>query len=176
MKLISLSVTVCLAILLSACATRPPLITVSQVNLKRYSGKWYEIARTPNWFERKCVANVSAEYIPLPDGSIKVVNTCLCKNSKSCRAIGRAAIVPGSKNAKLKVTFFSPFWGHYWIIGLDEKNYQWALVGEPSRKYLWILARQPTISSALYEGIATIAAAKGYDTSQLKKTPQTRLR
>lgn len=160
-------------ILVSGCASRPTLPTVGAVDLRRYAGKWYEIAANPAWFERKCVGGVTAEYTPQPDGSIRVVNRCRTADGSVAETSGRATVVPGSGNARLKVTFGVPFVsGDYWIIGLDEKNYRWALVGEPRRRYLWILAREPQISEALYREIAARAAALGYDPARLRRTRQ----
>lgn len=162
------AVLVCL--FLGACASRPPLATVKRVDLKRYAGTWHEIARYPNYFQRHCAENVTAEYVAQTDGSIKVINSCLQKNGKKEQAIGRATVVPGSGNAKLKVSFFGPFTGDYWVIGLDEKNYSWAVVGHPSRKYLWILAREKQLPSKTYESILQLIRDRGYDTGKLMKT------
>ena len=159
------------AILLCSCAGGPPLKTVSQVDLKRYSGKWHEIARYPNFFQRNCAGQVTAEYRPNPDGSIAVVNQCTRKNGSIDKVVGRATVVPNSGNARLKVSFGGPFAGDYDIIGLDP-NYQWALVGHPSRKYLWILARRPAISEKLYAQIVQSAVEQGYDAGRIVKTPQ----
>lgn len=157
--------------LLSGCAASRPLATVPEVDLKRYGGDWHEIARYPNWFQRKCTGAVTASYSPLPDGAIRVVNACREADGSKKSVQGRATVVPDSGNAKLKVSFFGPFTGEYWIIGLD-KNYQWALVGHPSRKYLWILARQPGMNEKLYERLVTLAVEKGYDAGKIVRTPQ----
>jgi len=160
-----------IGLLLSGCASRPPLTTVASVDLARYSGKWFEIAKYPNFFERNCVGQTTAEYLPNPDGSIRVVNRSAGKNGKPMCVDGRAAVVPGSDNTKLRVSFGGPFAGAYWIIGLDEKNYSWAVVGHPSRQFLWVLARQPELPDATYCQILELIAAKGYDIAQLKKNP-----
>lgn len=157
--------------LLSGCATSRPLATVPHVDLKRYSGDWHEVARYPNWFQRKCTGAVTASYSPLPDGAIRVVNSCRRANGSQDSIQGRATVVPGSGNAKLKVSFFGPFTGDYWIIGLD-KDYQWALVGHPSRKYLWILARQPGMSDKLYNRLVALAVKQGYQAANIMRTPQ----
>lgn len=151
----------------AGCATQPPLATVKQVDPKRYSGRWYEVARYPNWFQRDCAGEVTAEYTPLPSGAIRVVNTCQTSKGTPKSIVGQASVVPGSGNARLKVSFFGPFSGDYWIIGLDEKNYSWALVGHPSRKYLWILSRQPGMSDALYQKIVGLAAKNGYSAGRI---------
>ena len=121
-----------------------PLATVPYVDLDRYLGRWYEIARLPAGFERGCTA-VTAAYGRLPDGSISVRNECAKGHpgGKVKRAEGRATVADPATNAKLKVSFFWPFSGDYWILALDEEAYQWALVGEPGREYLWLLSRAP---------------------------------
>ncbi len=160
-----------LVLLLAGCASRPPLQTVKAVDLPRYSGKWHEIARYPNWFQRNCTGQVTAEYVPREDGSITVVNACTREDGSLNQVKGRATVVPGSGNAKLKVSFGGPIAGDYWIIGRD-RAYQWALVGHPSRRYLWILARSPGLSEKLYAQIVQSAVDQGYDARRIVKTPQ----
>lgn len=159
-------------VVLAACATsRPPALkSVEAVDLTRYAGKWYEIASIPVWFQRRCASGTHAEYTPNPDGSIRVVNTCYDKNGKAIQVTGRATVVPGTGNAQLKVGFFGPFTGDYWVIALDKSDYSWALVGHPSRKYLWVLSRTPEISDATYEKIVAEAMLQGYDVTKLQRT------
>jgi len=149
--------------LLSGCAsTKPaPLPTVPAVDLARYAGSWYEIARTPNGFETKCAGGVQAHYT-LEGDHVRVLNRCLTCNGKTVEARGIARVVPGSGNAKLRVSFFWPFYGDYWILALDP-DYQWALVGEPSRRYAWILSRTPSLDAAVLEETLARAAALGFD-------------
>ena len=149
-----------------------PLTVVDSVDLQRYLGKWYEIASYPAWFQKGC-AGSTAEYSLLPDGKIQVVNRCRkdsldgpLKESK-----GKAEVADTATNAKLKVWFFWPFKGNYWIIDLSP-DYQWAVVGEPSRKYLWILSRTPTLDKGVYQGILGRLPQKGYDPAGLRKTTQ----
>jgi apolipoprotein D and lipocalin family protein len=149
-----------------------PLTVVESVDLQRYLGKWYEIASYPAWFQKGCTAS-TADYRLLPDGKIQVVNRCHkdsldgpLKESK-----GKAEVVDTATNAKLKVWFFWPFKGNYWIIDLDP-DYQWAVVGEPSRKYLWVLSRTPSLDEATYQEIIERLPQKGYDPSVLRKTAQ----
>jgi apolipoprotein D and lipocalin family protein len=146
-----------------------PLETVPHVDLKRYAGRWYEIARYPNRFERKCDHDVTAEYSAKENGDIRVVNTCLTKSGGTEKSEGTAKIVDASTNAKLKVTFFWPFYGKYWIIELGD-DYQYAVVGEPSRHYLWILSRTPSLPDSTYQKILSQLPAKGYDPHQLIRT------
>ncbi len=172
MKAILPSAAMLISLLFSGCASRPPLQTVPSVDLTRYAGKWYEIAKYPNWFQRNCAGGTTAEYTPNPDGSIRVVNRSRDKRGKPIAVDGRATVVPDSGNAKLKVSFGGPFSGAYWVIGLDEKNYTWALVGHPSRQFLWVLARQPELPAATYAGILDLAAHRGYDPKRIVRTPQ----
>jgi apolipoprotein D and lipocalin family protein len=151
-------------------ADRPPLTTVANVDLKRYAGKWYEIARYPNRFQRDCQSDTSAIYMLRPNGKIQVVNACRKKDGKIAETRGTARAVDRS-NARLKVTFFWPFSGDYWIVGLDPE-YRWAVVGEPRRKYLWILSRSPRMNDADYQKALQIIEATHYDPSRLIKTPQ----
>ncbi|MDX2452581.1 lipocalin family protein [Desulfosarcina sp.] len=149
-----------------------PLSTVSAVDLNRYLGKWYEIASYPAWFQRGCTGS-TADYSLLPDGRIRVVNRCF-KNSLDGPlkvSKGKAEVVDTATHARLKVWFFWPFKGDYWIIDLDD-DYQWAVVGVPSRKYLWILSRTPTLDGAVYDGILRRVIEKGYDPTRLQLTPQ----
>lgn len=167
------------ALSLAACAAPPvnrdvsiPLTTVSYVDVERYLGRWYEIARFPNRFEEGC-EGVTAEYALRDDGLIAVANTCRKGGVDGPAEVanGRARIVDAETNAKLEVSFFGPFWGDYWIIDLAE-DYSLALVGEPAGRYLWILARTPTISDeARNNAIATLQGF-GYNTDALYFTRQ----
>lgn len=169
---------VALAVSAAACATTtarrdlPPLATVAHVDLARYAGTWFEIASIPQRFEQGCVAS-RAEYAPRPDGTIRVVNVCRDRtfDGPERRAEGTARVVDATTNAKLAVTFFWPFRGDYWVIELDP-SYRFAVVGHPSRDYLWILARTPTLDAATYDGIVARLAQRGYDTSRLRRMPQ----
>ena len=160
-------------IFLPACGgSYAPLETVASVDLQRYAGKWYEIARLPNSFQKDCW-NSTAEYEIIDSETIRVVNRCEEDSAGGAMddATGKAWVVEGSNNAKLKVSFFWPFKGNYWIIDLNP-DYQWAVVGEPSRKYLWILSRTPTMYEAVYQGIIERLSQKGYDPARLHKTAQ----
>jgi apolipoprotein D and lipocalin family protein len=159
------------ATLLAACtSTHPPLATVQAVDLDRYYGTWYEIARLPNRFQAICVSDTQATY--RPDGKeVSVVNRCRTADGKFEQADGIAKVVPGSQGAKLRVSFFRPFYGDYWILDLDPA-YRWVLVGEPSRKYAWILAREPKLDEATVEALLARAAALGFDRQAFIRTPQ----
>jgi apolipoprotein D and lipocalin family protein len=149
-----------------------PLATVPSVDLRKYMGKWFEISAFPQSFEKGCHCTV-AEYSMTEKGYVKVVNTCRkdSADGKAKVANGKAFVVEGSNNAKLKVQFFWPFRGNYWIIDLAE-DYSYAVVGDPSRKYLWILCRTPQMEPGLYREIVDRAAKNGFDVSKLQLTDQ----
>ena len=164
--------------LLFGCATTtqrlglPPLTTTAKVDLARYVGTWYEIASFPQWFQRGCTAT-TATYTARADGDIDVVNRCRkgSPDGDEKVATGRARVVDPTTNAKLEVSFFRPFWGDYWIVDLGP-DYDYAVVGHPSRDYLWILARTPTMASDLYDAILQRLDALGYETARLVRTVQ----
>ena len=149
----------------------PPLETVSAVDIDRYAGKWYEIAKYPVVFENGCV-DVTAEYTVLEDGTVRVVNTCGSTDGGSRDIVGSATVTDPSTNAKLRVSFFGPLFGApYWIIELDE-DYQYAVVGDPSREFLWILSRTPSLDDATLSGILDRLPDRGYDPAGLIWTVQ----
>ena len=147
------------------------LEVVSSVDLSRYVGRWYEIARLPNRFEKKCADSVTATYALRPDGKIEVVNRCRKSSGEYTTAKGKAKIVDKKTNAKLKLTFFWPFYGDYWILDLGS-NYEYAVVGDPGREYLWILSRTPRIEEALYQQLLGKMAARGFKTERMIRTSQ----
>ncbi len=155
-----------------AAGRAKPLEAVPHVELDRYLGTWYEIATIPQRFQKGCVG-VTAEYSLREDGDVQVVNTChegtLDGNVK--RVVGKAWVVDKKTSAKLRVRFFWPFSGSYWIIGLAP-DYTWAVVGHPNRKYLWILCRSPQMDAALYQELLTLIAGQGYDLTKIEKTLQ----
>lgn len=146
---------------------RKTLDTVKEVDLNKYVGLWYEIAILPNSFEKGCKCT-TAEYKINNNGYIKVINKCQKIHSFS-KIEGKAFVEKNSGNAKLKVQFFWPFKADYWIIELD-KQYQWAAVGNESRKYLWILSREPVLNDSIYGKILEKLHTKGFDTSKMVKT------
>jgi apolipoprotein D and lipocalin family protein len=161
--------------LVMACAAyaASELTVVPSVDLKRYAGTWYEIARFPTWFQKDCTSDVSATYALKDNGNIEVLNACKEANGKTKQARGTAKLADKKgPNSKLKVTFFWPFYGDYWIINLDP-DYKWAVVGAPGRNYLWILSRTPQISDDLHQRLVEDAKQKGFDTSRLVRTKQT---
>ena len=162
---------------LLSCATvpareQPPLKVVSSVNINKYLGRWHEIARYPNWFQENCYA-VTADYELNEGGTIKVVNRCKDResNGKTMEAVGTAHIVDKSTNAKLKVSFHWPFYGNYWIIDLGD-DYEYAVVSEPKRQYLWVLSREPTMDMLKYNQLVEFLEERNFDIKLLKLTPQ----
>jgi apolipoprotein D and lipocalin family protein len=143
------------------------LKVVPHVELKRYIGKWYEIAHLPARFQEGC-NDTTATYTLSEDGSISVLNECR-KDGKVKQAKGKAKVVDKNSGAKLKVTFFWPFYGDYWIINLGE-DYDYAVVGAPNRKYLWILNRTPQMDDKLFSQLIESAKSQGFDVSNLIKT------
>ena len=167
------------AVALSACATllsRHPVGNravpqpAKSVELDRYLGRWYEIARYEQGFQKGC-EGVTADYALRPDGSISVINRCRKPGGKTSEARGRAKIVDRATNAKLKVSFFGPFYGDYWILDRAD-DYRWAIVGEPSGRYLWLLNRKAAPATAEVDRLIDRARALGYDTSMLLRTRQ----
>jgi apolipoprotein D and lipocalin family protein len=149
------------ALLTSCTATHPPLPTVPAVDLARYYGTWYEIARLPNSFQSMCASDIRATY--RADGeNVSVLNECRTADGKLEQADGIAKVVAGSQGARLRVSFFRPFYGDYWVLALDPA-YRWVLVGEPRRKYAWVLAREPDLDDATLDALLTRAAALGFD-------------
>jgi apolipoprotein D and lipocalin family protein len=165
--------------LLTGCATTttsrlnlPELRTVPHVDLARYVGTWYEIASIPQWFQEGCTGT-TATYSLDEDGKIDVLNRCRKESldGEEDSARGRARVVDPKTNAKLEVSFVWPFWGDYWIIELGA-NYDYAVVGHPSRDYLWILSRKPTMEAAVYDAIIERLRGQGYEVERLKRTLQ----
>ena len=154
--------------------TDKPLKTVPKVDLDRYTGLWYEIAKIPNRFQRKCASGTTAQYALRDDGKIDVINRCVKKDGNIIAAKGIAQVVETASNAKLKVSFvkifgLSLFWGDYWIIGLGE-DYDFAIVGTPGRKYGWILSRTPSLSQEKLDEIYNILREQGYNPEAFEMT------
>jgi len=172
--------TACCSILLTAGACTPMtdatsrLQTVDNVDIERYAGLWYEIARYPNGFQTQCAGGTTAEYIIRDNGDVTVINRCNVGSldGEVDTQEGFAQVVDEDTNAKLVVYFFFPFGGDYWIIDLDEENYEWAVVGEPSRSFLWILSRSPELDDDVMNGILERLPDQGYDPDRLQMTPQ----
>lgn len=172
---IALPFALSIALMLGACSTTPtaPLPTVAAVDLGRYTGAWFEIASLPNRFQRQCVADTQARYRLKDDGDIEVRNRCRLTDGSVEEAIGVAKGVEGSGNAKLRVSFFRPFYGDYWILAFGPDQ-RWVLVGEPRRQFGWVLARTPQIDASELDQALSRAEALGFARSSFRPTPQTR--
>lgn len=159
-----------------AGAQPAPLASVGSVDLARYAGRWYEIAHYPNRFQRQCIGDTTAEYAPRDDGTLQVTNRCATATGAT-EAVGVARRVD-DRTDRLQVSFLPAAlrwlplgWGDYWVIGLAP-DYRYAVVGEPSREYLWILARTPALAAEDRRAIEALLRAQGYDPAKLADTPQ----
>jgi apolipoprotein D and lipocalin family protein len=160
--------------------SKQPLEVVPSIDLAKYCGVWYEIARLPNGFQTKCAGDVVATYTLLDDGQIKVVNRCRKENGEITEAEGKAKRASDDEpNSKLKVRFapailsFLPFvWGNYWVLEIDTA-YTYAVIGEPDREYLWILSRTPKMDENILQGILDRMKEKDFDVEKIMRTKQT---
>jgi len=157
---------------LLSCKSNADLPTANKLDVNKYAGLWYEIARLPNTFE-KGLDCTTANYTILENGKIEVKNKGrkVSKNNEISDITGTAWVPNPEFPAQLKVRFFWPFAGDYWVIALGD-NYEYALVGAPNRKYLWILGREKTMDEATYSKLVTLAKEKGFDTSLLERINQ----
>ena len=161
-----------------ASPTLQPVTTIASLDVQRYLGTWYEIAKYPNRFQKKCVSETWAEYqLKTPD-SLTVINRCRLDNGDIDQAIGEARQIGPSTSPKLKVRFapawlsLFPFvWGDYWVVDLDER-YQLAAVAEPTREYLWVLSRTPQVEPAAYAALLERLKAQGFELGRLQLTKQ----
>lgn len=175
--------TIILALLMMAAPDQVPagrVTTVPVVDLDRYVGTWFEVARYDNVFQRSCAGDVTAVYAKRPDGRLDVINRCRRADGAMTTAAGIARVVDAATRAKLKVRFAPAFlswlpavWGDYWIIGLAD-DYRWAVIGTPDHKYLWVLSRRPVLDEGQYRRAVEIARANGFDDRQLRLTPHGR--
>jgi apolipoprotein D and lipocalin family protein len=152
--------------------------TILSIDVARYLGTWYEIAKFPNWFQRKCLSGTNANYQLKEDGNVKVTNRCKVEGGEMAQAIGTARQIGGATSPKLEVRFapdwlaILPFvWGDYWVIDLDPQ-YQLAAVSDPRREYLWILSRTPKVNQKSYDDLLQRLVAQQFDLTQLSLTPQ----
>ena len=155
-----------------------PLQTIAALDVPRYMGTWYEIAKYPNWFQKKCVSDTSAEYRAQADGRVQVINRCREASGDISEAVGMASQVGGADSPRLEVRFapawlsFLPFvWGDYWVIDLDP-DYQLAAVSEPGRDYLWVLSRTREVDVKAYDALLKRLAEHGFDLGKLERTRQ----
>lgn len=156
-----------------AAAASEPVAAVPDLDLERYAGTWHEIARLPMYFQRKCTGSVTATYRPLPDGTVAVHNACATADGSTIASDGVARRPEPYARGKLEVRFaprwlsWLPYvWADYWVIALDD-DYRWAMVGQPGRKYLWILSRTPAMDRATFDSLKARATSMGYDLSAL---------
>ena len=156
-----------------------PLEAIASLDVPRYMGTWYEVAKYPNWFQKRCIANTSATYAVQPNGMLQVLNRCQKEDGSMSEALGAAKQVGEANSPKLEVRFapawlsFLPFvWGNYWVIDLDPQ-YQLAAVSEPSRKYLWILSRSKTVEPKAYEALLQRLKQKGFNLDAIEISKQT---
>ena len=167
------------SILTLAHAQTEPLQAVEKIELNKYLGTWHEVARKPLYFQRKCDSNVTANYSLNKNGNIKVDNSCYTKDGKFKQTIGEAFVQNAPSNSKLKVSFLPKIirWlpvgrGDYWVLKIDE-NYETVLVGEPDKKYMWILSRSQQPQPEVIQEYLNYAESIGYDLSDVIKTKQT---
>ena len=165
-----------LSLLMALCAQAEPapLKTVPSVDVTRYMGTWHEIAKYPNWFQKKCVSSTQATYTLQADGWVQVLNRCKTDKGEWSEALGAARQIGGPTSPRLKVRFapewlsFIPMvWGDYWIIDLDP-DYQWVVVSEPDREYLWILSRTPQMPAATYQALLAKLEKLGFDLKRIE--------
>ena len=154
------------------------LKSISALDVPRYMGTWYEIAKFPAWFQKKCVADTRAEYTLQPDGRVQVINRCRQGSGEMKEALGSGRQIGDAASSKLEVRFapawlsFLPMvWGDYWVIDLDPA-YQLVAVSEPKREYLWILSRSPKVDPVAYEALLARLSRQGFDLQRLEKTLQ----
>jgi apolipoprotein D and lipocalin family protein len=161
---------------LAACTTSneanlAPLPVVDNLDVARYLGTWHQVSWIPNSFQGDCASDTKATYT-LDGADLKVQNQCLDAKGKTTEAIGIAKIVEGSNNAKLRVSFFRPFYGNYWVLALDP-DYKWVLVGEPKRTFGWVLARDNQLDDATLSKVLDRAVSLGYERNAFKPSPVT---
>jgi apolipoprotein D and lipocalin family protein len=161
-------------------ARAAPVTPIPSLDVPRYMGVWYEIAKFPNRFQSKCASDTTAHYSLQPDRTVQVINRCRRADGTVIDAVGAARQLGGPTSPTLKVRFaprwlsFLPFvWGDYWVVDLDP-DYQLAAVSEPGRDYLWILARTPTVSRQVYSALLDRLERQGFDLSKLEVTRQAR--
>ena len=157
-----------------AQAELAPLKTVAAVDVPRYMGTWHEVAKYPNWFQKKCASSTQVTYSLQADGRVQVLNRCKTDKGEWSEALGAARQIGGPTSAQLKVRFapawlsFIPMvWGDYWIIDLDP-DYQWVVVSEPKREYLWILSRTPQLPATTYQALLVKLDKLGFDLKKIE--------
>jgi apolipoprotein D and lipocalin family protein len=162
----------------STPANLPSVKTVASLDLPRYMGTWYEIAKFPNRFQTKCSANTRAQYLAQTDGSVQVLNSCVTADGSTIDVLGKAHQVGPATSPKLQVRFapawlgwLSAVWGDYWVIDLDA-DYQLAAVSDATREYLWVLSRTPQVNAKAYDALLDRLKAQHFDVQKLERTTQ----
>jgi apolipoprotein D and lipocalin family protein len=185
MTTMSIYGTLCAALLLVGNASAQttgaqpePLQPIASLDVPRYMGTWYEIAKYPNRFQKQCARNTRADYQAQPDGTLQVLNRCVTAEGKTTEALGAARQVGPADSPKLQVRFapawlsFLPMvWGDYWVIDLDPQ-YQLVAVSEPQRDYLWVLSRTPKVEATDYQALLARLAQRGFDLKRIEPSPQ----
>ena len=168
-------VTLCLGLLVNDLQAQP-LQTVERLDVPSYMGVWYEVAKFPNWFQRKCVSDTRAEYSVQAPGRLRVLNRCRLADGQFDEALGEARQIGSDTSSRLQVRFapawlswWPAVWGDYWVIDLED-DYQLVAVSEPKREYLWVLSRQPQVDPQRYAGLLERLKARGLDISRLEMT------
>jgi len=159
-------------------ATLPAVATIAALDVPRYMGTWYEIAKFPNRFQAKCAANTRAQYLAQTDGSVQVLNSCTTADGSTIDALGKALQVGAATSPKLQVRFAPAWlswlpmvWGDYWVIDLDT-DYQLAAVSDAKREYLWVLSRTPQTNAKAYDALVERLKAQHFDVNKLERTAQ----
>ena len=159
-------------------ASLPSVNTIAALDVPRYMGTWYEIAKFPNRFQTKCVANTRAQYLAQTDKSVQVLNSCVTADGSTIDALGKAHQVGGPTSPKLQVRFAPAWlswlpmvWGDYWVIDLDA-DYQLAAVSDDTREYLWVLSRTPQVNAKAYDALLDRLKAQHFDVQKLERTKQ----
>ena len=178
MRIRCLTFTLMAAMLPLVCMAQSQVKSIPEFDVSRYMGTWYEIAKLPNWFQRKCVQGTQARYKLLGPTQIEVNNKCTTASGEETQAIGLARPNGSGRPAQLEVRFAPEWtawlpmvWGAYWVLDLDEE-YQLAAVGDPSKSYLWILSRTPQVSAERYDAVLQRLNVMGFDITKLEKTRQ----
>ena len=176
--------TLCLALVVHAqspasVSAPGPLTPIASLDVPRYMGTWYEIAKYPNKFQKKCVAETRAQYQLQANGTVQVTNRCKTEGGSVDEVIGEARQTGPSTSPKLQVRFAPAWlawlpmvWGNYWVIDLDP-GYQLVAVSEPEREYLWVLSRTPAVSAEAYGALLARLKVQGFDLDRLERTRQT---
>jgi apolipoprotein D and lipocalin family protein len=156
----------------------PDVATIASLDVPRYMGTWYEIAKFPNRFQTKCAANTRARYLAQTDGSVQVLNSCITADGSTIDALGLAKQIGPSTSAKLQVRFAPAWlsvlpmvWGDYWVIDLDA-DYRLAAVSDSKREYLWVLSRTPQVNAKAYDALLERLKAQHFDVQKLERTAQ----